>query len=284
MIMNMSMSMSKYDPKKFDYENVTKTIIIAWKKWAIETNTKKMCLGISGGKDSAVAAALACRVFGKDNVFGVLMPNGEQKDLNDSKAICNHLGIQNITINIKDSYDSIISQVKIDDEGSLLPLPAMINLPARLRMSTIFSVAQSIGAKVINTCNLSEDTIGWNTLFGDDCGAYGPLKALTCTEILELAKYLMLPEFIWRKAPCDGLCGSTDEESFGFSYLTLDTYIRTGYCSDWNTELKINQMYRRNYFKQEIVTLPFPKIPKPSEYYNNYVQVNNQTSDIKWTF
>lgn len=273
--MSINMSINKYDPKEFDYEKVTNSIISTWKNWAIKTNTKKMCLGISGGKDSAVAAALACRVLGKDNVFGVLMPNGEQKDLNDSKAICNYLGIQNITVNIKDSYDSIISQVGAIDESSLLSSQTMINLPARLRMSTVFAVAQSIGAKVINTCNLSEDSIGWDTLFGDDCGAFGPLKTLTCSEVLELAKYLMLPEFIWRKAPSDGLCGSTDEESFGFSYLTLDTYIRTGYCPDWNVELKINQMYRRNFFKQQIIKIPHPSIPRPSGCYNNYLRVNN---------
>lgn len=270
--MSLAKATITYDPASLDYEEITNTIIEQWRNWASATNTTKMCLGISGGKDSAVAAELACRAFGRENVFGVLMPNGEQSDISDSKEICKYLGIQYITINISEPFNSILRQVRAE---KLTPAPqAITNLPARLRMSTVFAVAQTIGAKVINTCNLSEDTIGWNTLFGDDCGAYAPLKEMTCSEVLEMAKYLGLPIFVWQKAPRDGLCGKTDEDSFGFTYFTLDTYIRTGFCEDWETEFKIRKMHRNNKFKTNIIQLPYPDVMKFELSKNGYAASN----------
>ena len=280
--MSLANSEVIYEPECLDYESIINIIIEQWRSWAAKTNTTKMCLGISGGKDSAVAAALACRTFGSKNVFGILMPNGEQADIADSKAICKFLGIQYITINLSEPFGSLLRQMRAE---KLTPSSQTItNLPARLRMSTTFAVAQSIGAKVINTCNLSEDIIGWNTLFGDDCGAYAPLKGLTCCEVREMAKYMGLPSYIWEKAPSDGLCGETDENKFGFSYYVLDTYIRTGICHNWEIELKIRQLYKKNSFKTNMVRIPCPNFcPQIFEkrYFINYLYKEEQNNDWK---
>lgn len=272
----------EYNPENFNYEGIVASIIEQWRRWAANTNTKQMVLGMSGGKDSAVAGALAVEALGAENIFAVLMPNGEQKDIDEAKKVCEHLGICYTKINIGEACGAILSRITkaTDNSGSAIcatPLSdrCTTNLPARIRMSTIFAVAQARGAKVINTCNLSEDTLGWSTLFGDDCGAYAPLKGLTASEILAMAKYMELPEFVYTKAPSDGLCGKTDEESFGFSYKVLDTYIRTGYCEDWNVELKIRKMYNANKFKQRTINLPHPTVyvceDKDHILYGNYL-------------
>ena len=201
-------------------------------------------VGISGGLDSTVVAALCVEALGRDRVLGVLMPCGEQKDIQNSYDLCEYLKISYKTINIQDSIQALVKGFDF-----IMSSQALINLPARIRMSTLYAVSQSFNGRVANTCNLSEDWIGYSTRYGDAAGDFSPLSDLTKTEVRLLAKGLGLPEHLVEAVPSDGLCGKTDEENFGFTYELLDEYIRTGYCKDMDVKRKINKMHKKNLFK-----------------------------------
>jgi len=220
-----------------------------WVYWAIKTNTSKFVIGISGGKDSTCCAALATKIFGKENVLGVLLPCGIQGDIADARHVVNALGIKSIELNIKDAVTCISEQIEMSPQ-------ATTNLPARIRMATLYAVAQSNGGKVINTCNASERYIGYSTLFGDDCGAYAPIADLTCTEVKNFTKWLGIQDVLAYKEPSDGLCGKSDEENLGFSYFELDTLIRTWKWEDFDSYKKIFDLHNKNLFKEEIIKIP----------------------------
>lgn len=204
-----------------------KTKIINWlNEYKEKTNAKGVVLGVSGGKDSTVVAMLSKLVFGSDNVFGVIMPNGDQKDIDDSLTICKTLDIPYIIVNIKDSYDAILNQI----HGVEVSDKAKTNIPPRLRMTTLYAIAQTLGYRVIGTGNASERYIGWFTKYGDGGCDLNPIAHLTCTEVVKLGKELCkefnLSEELIIKKPADGLTGKSDEENFGFTYKQLDDYIR----------------------------------------------------------
>lgn len=251
----MSKTNNNYNPESFDYKEIFDNIKSDWVRWAECNNAKKFIIGISGGKDSTVCATMAVKIFGKENVIGVLMPNGEQTDIEDSIEICEQLDIKYITMNIRDMYDSLVkllklSKVKITDA-------VIRNIPPRLRMTTLYSVAQSYeGGRVICTGNLSEATVGWTTLWGDSVGDYAPIAKLTCTEVVELGKYLGVDKTLIEKTPSDGLCGSTDEDALGFTYEELDEYIRTNATNCWEIQLKIFQRKKASQFKRDITDIP----------------------------
>ena len=219
-------------------------------------------VSLSGGKDSTVVAALAARIFGKENVIGVMMPNGTQADIADSEEVCKFLGIGAVTVNIGSAYEELLGEVVF---GALKPLgvesasyDTETNLPARLRMSALYAVAQSVGGAVLNTCNLSEDTVGYATLYGDNAGSYAPLQGLAVTEVKALGDWLGLPHRLVHKVPVDGLQPKTDEEKLGFTYDALDRFIRKGEGADSFKDL-IRALYRKNRFKTDMVRLPGPK-------------------------
>lgn len=200
--------------------------VIEWVKEYFEKNaspTTKAVIGISGGKDSSVAAAICVKALGKDRVIGVLMPQGEQADIEFSKLLVKTLDIQSYTINIGDTMDAFMNELGKNIEISN---QAKVNTPARIRMTTLYAVAACVGGRVVNTCNLSEDWVGYSTKFGDAAGDFSPLSDLTVTEILQIGDYIGLPKELVHKVPIDGLCGKTDEENLGFTYAMLDTYIR----------------------------------------------------------
>ena len=205
-------------------------------------------IGISGGKDSSVVATLCVEALGKDRVIGVLMPDGYQKDIGDAEQLCEHLGIKSYEINIGNATEAIM--VAMGACGLVPSVQTKTNLPPRIRMATLFAVAQTCNGRVANTCNFSEDFLGWNTLFGDSAGQFAPLAKLTATEVIKIAEVLNLPENLVHKAPADGLTDKSDEDNFGFTYDFLDTYIRTGYYgNDTATAAKIDSMHNRNKFK-----------------------------------
>ena len=208
-------------------------------------------LGISGGKDSSVVAALCVEALGKDRVIGVLMPNGNQHDIDVSRALVAHLGIKNYEINIENAYNGLMAELenKLDEVSR----QTVMNLPARLRMSTVYAVSQSVNGRVANTCNLSEDGVGYSTRYGDSVGDFSPLSRLTVAEVKEIGRVLNLPSMFVDKVPIDGLCGKTDEDNLGFSYATLDKYIRTGICEDAEIKAKIDRMHKNNLFKLELM-------------------------------
>lgn len=205
-------------------KGVTKTLLIAWlRRWFIDNGGEYAVVGISGGKDSLVVAKLCCEALGPKRVFGVLMPNGEQKDIADSKKIVEYLGIKNVVVNISNGNQGLLNA--IDAAGVQLNDYARINTPARMRMATLYAIAGTINGRVANTCNLSEDYVGYATKYGDGAGDFSPLNGLTVREVIQLGIELGLPEEWVRKTPTDGLCGKTDEDNLGFTYETLDGYL-----------------------------------------------------------
>ena len=213
-------------------------------------------LGISGGKDSSVVAALCAEALGKDHVIGVTMPNGEQKDIGDSMRLIHHLGIRYCNVNIGDTYNTLMAAVK-EQLGTLdteVSSQTIINLPPRLRMAAVYAVSQSLNGRVANTCNLSEDWVGYSTRYGDGAGDFAPLGGLTVQEVIAVGKELGLPIDLVEKTPSDGLCGKTDEDNLGFTYAVLDRYIRTGVCEDPATKALIDDKHAKNLFK----LLPIP--------------------------
>ena len=207
-------------------------------------------VGISGGKDSSIAAALCVEALGRDRVIGVLMPQGVQHDIDMAYLLVNHLGIRHYEINIKNAVDSLISSLPA--ELDLTP-QTLQNLPPRIRMSTLYAVSQSVNGRVCNTCNLSEDWVGYSTRYGDSVGDFSPLSHLTVTELKEIGHLLGLPEELVEKTPIDGLCGKTDEENLGFTYAELDIYIRTGKIEDSNKKELIDKKHNANLFKLELM-------------------------------
>ncbi len=230
-----------------------KNDIVKWIQDWFEVNGKgcKGVLGISGGKDSSVVAALLVEALGKENVVGVLMPNGEQFDIDVSEALVKHLEIQSYVVNIKEAYDGVISE--LNKSGIELTPQAVTNLPPRLRMTTVYAVSQCVNGRVANTCNLSEDWVGYSTRYGDSAGDFSPLAKLTVQEVKEIGRVLGLPDMFVDKVPIDGLCGKTDEDNLGFTYATLDRYIREGICEDEEIKAKIDRMHKINQFKLELM-------------------------------
>ncbi|MBP5539320.1 MAG: NAD(+) synthase [Bacteroidales bacterium] len=213
-------------------------------------------LGMSGGKDSTVAAALCAQALGPDRVVGVAMPSGTQP-INDADEICAYLGIRYLCLNIGEAEAAlrILGNSLPNTEG--FSKQSILNIPPRIRMTVLYAVAQSVGGFVANTCNLSEDYIGYATLYGDAAGSFSPLSRLCVREVLAIGRAMGLPEKWVGKTPDDGLPGSMpDEAKIGFTYATLDRYIREGVCEDETVRAKIDRMHRANLFKTEILHIP----------------------------
>lgn len=212
----------------------------------------KAIIGISGGKDSSVAAAVCVKALGKDRVIGVLMPQGVQADIDYSRRVCDILGIKSYTINIGDTVDAFMGELKKQMEPSN---QAIVNTPARIRMATLYAVGATLGGRVVNTCNLSEDWVGYSTKFGDAAGDFSPLCDLTVTEVLAVGDELGLPYDIVHKVPIDGLCGKTDEENLGFTYAMLDKYIRgeDDLSSVPEIREKIDRLHKANLHKLRLM-------------------------------
>ncbi len=236
----------------FDALKVKNEIVIWIKEWFEQNGLGcNAVVGISGGKDSSVVAALCVEALGAERVVGVLMPNGVQHDIDMAKKLVDHLKIKRFIINIKDTYDAMIKQVSENIE--FVTEQTRINLAPRIRMSALYAVSQSVNGRVANTCNLSEDWVGYATRYGDAAGDFSPLSYLTVTEVKEIGKVLELPNELVNKTPIDGLCGKTDEENLGFTYAVLDQYIRTGICENKEIKERIDHLNKINKFKLELM-------------------------------
>lgn len=231
--------------------------IVQWIRDYFEKNGPacSAVVGISGGKDSTIVAALCVEALGKDRVFGVLMPNGIQKDIADSVRVVRELDIRHITVNISGAYSKLMAAIGagLQDGASE---QTKVNLPPRLRMATLYAVAQSLpdGGRVANTCNKSEDYVGYSTKFGDSAGDFSPLANLTVSDVKLVGYELPIPKELVDKTPADGLCGKTDEDNLGFTYAQLDEYIENGTAGSRFTDARIEAMHRRNLHK----LLPMP--------------------------
>ncbi len=206
-------------------------------------------IGISGGKDSSTVAALCLEALGRDRVFGVLMPNGVQCDIDVSQQLVRHLNIPHATVNIKDSVDAVKRTVLEGVGGDTLAPQVNINLPPRIRMTTLYAISQNRNGRVSNNFNLSENDVGYSTIFGDAAGDFSPLANLTVSEVKLVGRALGLPEHFVEKPPADGLSDRTDEQALGFTYEALDTYILTGRWSSEEEKEKMDRRHRANLFK-----------------------------------
>lgn len=234
--------MSNFDAKTLKNE------IVQWIRDWFEKNGKdcNAVVGISGGKDSSVVAALCVEALGKGRVIGVLMPQGEQSDIEYSKMLVDFLDITRITCNIEGAVNEVLESF----ESVVSPTPqTTTNLPARIRMATLYAISQSVNGRVANTCNLSEDWVGYATKYGDAAGDFSPLSQLTVTEVKAIGRELGLPSELVDKTPTDGLCGKTDEDNLGFTYAELDEYIRDGIEPSEEVKAKIDSMHEKNLFK-----------------------------------
>lgn len=235
----------------FETERI-KNECIDWIKKFFDENGKgcNAVVGISGGKDSSVTAALCVEALGRDRVIGVLMPCGEQNDIDMAHLLVEHLGIRHFVINIKAAVDGLCSEL-----NSVFPMSVQTrtNIPPRVRMTTLYAVAQSHNGRVANTCNLSEDWVGYATRYGDAAGDFSPLSQLTVTEVKLIGRSLGLPGVLVDKTPADGLCGKTDEENLGFTYAELDRYIREGKIDDIAKKELIDTKHKNNLFKLKLM-------------------------------
>ncbi len=248
----------------FDAKDAAKSAVNWIRGWFQENGPDSPAvLGISGGKDSSVAAALCAGALGKDRVVGVLMPNGVQPDIDVSEDLVSFLGIRSVRVNIAPAYDGMTGEI----EKALGPLSrqARINLAPRLRMAAVYAVSQSVNGRVSNTSNLSEYWVGYSTRYGDSVGDFAPLLGFTVSEVKAVGRALGLPERFVEKPPSDGLSGKTDEDNLGFRYADLDRYIREGTLEDGPTREKIDRLHRINAFKR----LPMPSFTYTGEEKND---------------
>ena len=241
----------------FAVEKVTQELVEWIRNWFEENGPGcNAVIGISGGKDSSIVAALCVEALGRDRVIGVLMPNGEQKDISDSKHLVEHLQIKHYIYNIEGAYKAMMAEMELC--GVEASNQTVINLPPRLRMATLYAISQSKNGRVANTCNLSEDWVGYSTRYGDAAGDFSPLGGLTVQEVKEVGKYLGLPIDLVDKTPSDGLSGMSDEDKLGFTYAALDRYIRTGEIEDQATKARIDRLNKINAFKLKPIPAYFP--------------------------
>lgn len=240
----------------FDAEKV-KNGCVEWIRSFFEENGKgcNAVVGISGGKDSSIVAALCVEALGRDRVIGVLMPNGVQHDIDMAQLLVKHLGIKHFVVNIKDAVDGVKKAIPFE-----LSQQSVTNLPPRIRMATLYAVSQSHNGRVANTCNLSEDWVGYSTRYGDAAGDFSPCSHITVQEMKQIGRLLGLPDVLVDKVPIDGLCGKTDEDNLGFTYAELDRYIREGVIDDPEKKEKIDRMHRNNLFKLQMMPSYEPEI------------------------
>ena len=241
----------------------TKNKIVQWIRdyFAENGSSCSAVIGISGGKDSSVAAALCAEALGKDRVVGVLMPRGVQPDISDSQLLVDTLQIPYVIVNIGDAADALERTLEGNEKlqetcgKKEMAREAKINMPPRIRMATLYAVAQNLpnGGRVVNTCNASEDYVGYSTKYGDAAGDFSPMSELLVHEVLQIGDVLGLPEQLVRKTPSDGLSGMSDEDKLGFTYAMLDHYVLTGECDDEEKKARIDRLHRLNLHKLRLM-------------------------------
>ncbi len=237
-----------FDPILFDAEQVRDNLVKGVRELAEKQGFSRVVVGISGGKDSTVTAAICARALGKENVYGVMMPDGQQADIADSIRVCEALGIQRRTVNIGAMHRALLAEFETENSaasGFEVPFSreSNINVGPRLRMTTLRYIAQALGARLVGTGNLSESTVGYCTKDGDTSCDFALLGAITSVEVVEVGLTMEeLPRELVQKTPTDGLSGMSDEEKMGIRYADIHSFIRLGSCGDPETDAKIQRM------------------------------------------
>jgi NAD+ synthase len=224
------------------------------------TPDTKAIIGISGGKDSTIAAALLVRALGPDRVIGVMMPNGYQNDIEDAKRVCEILGIQHYLVDIGDPLAALYNRLLSVAADAENPLPPVVttNTPARIRMATLYAIAGLVGGRVCNTGNASEAFIGYTTKYGDLAGDFALLKHLTVRDVYAIGDYLELPMDLVHKHPADGMSGKTDEDNTGIPYDAIDDYLIDGIYPEQKIYEKMIAAHKRNLHKR-VINLDAPR-------------------------
>ena len=232
--------------------------IVDWIKHYFVRNgaDSKAIIGISGGKDSTIAAALCVKALGADRVIGILMPEGVQSDIDDARKVCEILGIKSYVVNIGKTCDCLYQAINMgcDEKAVVLNQAVTTNLPARIRMTTLYAIAAAVGGRVCNTCNRSENYVGYSTKYGDHAGDFSPLSHYTVRELLVIGDALDLPHDLIHKTPADGMCGSSDEDNLGFTYEELDAYLLEDISPKYESLKLIEQAHARN--KHKLINIP----------------------------
>jgi len=242
--------------------------LVSWMQEQLGACGKTAVVGISGGKDSSTVAALCVAAYGRENVYGVLMPDGVQPDIDYSNDLVDFLQIPHCTFNIHDGVQGLLAEM--ERTGLTPSRQTKVNLPSRIRMATLYAVAQSLeGGIVINTSNLSEDWVGYCTIYGDSAGAFSPLGMYTTEEVIAMGRELGLPEKFLVKPPSDGLTGLTDEDNLGFTYHAVNEYLRKGVC-DPEIQKQIDRKHKTSRFKFETLPLYHNGLPIVIEDGTNY--------------
>lgn len=243
----------------FDPEQARERLVAKIRDFVRGAGVSRVVLGISGGKDSTVAAALCARALGTANVFGVMMPDGVQKDISDSMKLCRSLGINHRIVNISEMHNALLKAVEAGSNGEIADFPVAfseesnVNVPPRLRMTSLRYVAQALGAFVCGTGNLSEATVGYCTKDGDTSCDFNPLGTLTSVEVVQMGLTMPeLPRELVQKTPDDGLSGVPDEVKLGLTYRQIHDYLRLGTCGDPDTDQKIAAREKGNMHKRRM--------------------------------
>ena len=247
----------------FDAERARDGLVSALRALAAAQGFTRVVLGVSGGKDSTVCAALCARALGPENVYGVMLPDGEQKDISDSRRVCEALGINKRTINIGAMHDAlkdVTDQRQATAVGGEFAIPysreSDINVGPRLRMTTLRYICQALGARLVGTGNLSEATVGYCTKDGDTSCDFNPLGTLTSIEVVQMGLTMPeLPRELVQKTPDDGLSGVPDEVKMGIKYQQIHDFIRLGTCGDPAMDEKIAKREKANMHKRRMPTI-----------------------------
>lgn len=253
---------------KFNPEEAFTVIKTDIQRFTEKVGTKKVVLGISGGKDSSVIARLASKILGPENVYGVMMPNGVQKDIADARQAIKEAGINSYAIDIANAYNAEIDQLHLN--GLRESADTKINLPPRLRTSILFAVAQTVDGIVLCSDNCTEAILGYSTFGGDGFGCYAPLKGLTVTEVIALGDWLGVSENLCHKVPSDGLQDKSDEDRLGMKYADVDNFIRKNEGDD-ELKAKVLERYQKNKFKSDIIDVPYPELGLPNFVTDMYI-------------
>jgi len=216
-----------------------------------KAGAKGVVYGNSGGKDCALVGILCKKAT--PNVLGVTMPCQSKRnyasDMEDALAVARQFDIETVSVDLTAAKEALAGAV-----GAVQPLAPMAdaNMNPRLRMTTLYSIAQSRGALVAGTGNRSEVFMGYFTKWGDGAYDFNPIADLTVTEIYEFLRYLEAPASIIAKKPSAGLYeGQTDEEEMGVSYEIIDKFILYGLADDAVCE-KLTQVNRATAHKREL--------------------------------
>ena len=244
----------------FDPEKARDNLVKQLRALSEKERFTRVALGISGGKDSTVTAAICARALGAENVYGVMMPDGEQKDIADSRRVCEALGIRKRTVNIGAMHAAlraVTDQTENTAPEGEFSIPfsreSDINVGPRLRMTALRYIAQALGARVAGTGNLSEATVGYCTKDGDTSCDFSMLGALTSVEVVQVGLTMPeLPRELVEKTPTDGLSGHSDEERLGLRYADIHRYIREGTCGNPETDEKIRKKEQANMHKRRM--------------------------------